>query len=149
MRTVGDACGVKGHHAPGDIFTAHKIAIHIIQQLITVDIAVVIRCGDRLRMIVEQPGAKRTDNIIVSFKGLVHRRWLVHAPGDGFEVVDTESKRVTTAIPPYHIKRMMPVMDPIDPRLLFCFDQEIARLVERLQVLRSTDITLAKGSMLE
>src|ERR1700722_7831954 len=84
MRPMRDTPGVQGDHPPGNMFTAHKIAVDIIQDLVTVDIAVIVGSRNRKRMIIKKPRTKRTDHIVMSFERLMHRRRLMHTPRDRF-----------------------------------------------------------------
>src|SRR5882757_9289110 len=120
VRSMGDPTGMQGNHAFGDVFPAHEVSIYIVQKFVTVDITVIIRCGNRLGVIIEETGTERTYDKIMPFKSLVHRRGLMHPTRNRFEVMDAESKRITTTIPSNYIKRMMAIMDSIDPPFLFC-----------------------------
>src|SRR5450432_2120313 len=53
MRPMGNATWMQGEHSAGDMLTAHEVAVHIIEQLVTVDITVIIRRRDSLRVVVE------------------------------------------------------------------------------------------------
>src|ERR1700722_10320682 len=100
-------------------------------------------------MIIEQAWAKRTNHEIVPFKSLMHRRRLVHSPGNGLEVMNAKGKGITAAIPADHIEWMMRIMNRVDPTLLFHPDKEIVFLVMRGQRPRPTNIPLAKRRVLQ
>src|SRR4051812_43814882 len=134
MRAMRYTGRMQGDHAPGYVLTTHKIAIHIIQHFIAVDIAVVIRGRYRLRVIVEQAWTERTYHIVIAFKGLVYRWRLVYPAGYGFKIMYAESERVTTAVPPNNIKRVMAIMQVIHHAPFFGADQKIAFLIESGQV---------------
>ncbi len=68
MRTMRNTCGMQGDHATGHILAAHEIAVYIIQHFIAVDIAVVIRCRNGLRMIIEEAWTKRAYHKIMRFE---------------------------------------------------------------------------------
>src|SRR5688572_24051885 len=110
MRPMRNTARVQGDHTPRNVLTAHEIAIHIIKQLITVYIAVVIGSGDGLGVIIKEAGAKRAYHIIIALKSLVYRRRLMHTACNGFKIMDAESKGITATIPAHHIKRVMPIM---------------------------------------
>src|SRR2546421_2620944 len=125
MGTMRYACRVQGDHSPGHVFATHEISIYVIQHFVTINIAVVVRGGYSLRMIVEQPWTKRTNNKIICFESQVNGRRLVYTACDGFKIMDGEGKRITTAVPPNDVKRMIAIMDIIQHTFLFCFDEEI------------------------
>src|SRR6202012_3180739 len=108
MRTMRDPAGMQRDHPLGHILPAHEVPVHIIQQFVTVDIAMVIGRRNSLGMIVEQPGTKRTDYKIMPLEGLVHRRRLMYPPVNKLEIMKAEGKRVTTTLPADHVERMMP-----------------------------------------
>ncbi len=62
-----------------------------------------------LGVVVEQPRHERADDEVGALEGLVHRRWLVDAPGDRLEVVDGEGVRVQAAVPADHVERVVEV----------------------------------------
>src|SRR3954452_20485797 len=102
VRTMRNACRVQCDHTSGYIFAAHKITIYIIQYLIAVYIAMVVRCRNRLRMIIEQAGYKTAHYKVVGFKCLVYRRWLMHPAGNRLEIVYAKGKWITTAVPAHY-----------------------------------------------
>src|SRR3954453_7108318 len=77
VRTMRNTCRVQRYHTAGYIFAAHKVPIYIIQYLITIYIAMVVWCRNRLRVIIEQARYKTAHYKVVSFKCLVYRRWLM------------------------------------------------------------------------
>ncbi len=130
-------------HAARYILTAHEVTINIIYQLVAINITVIVGSRNTLRMVLKQTGNKRAYNIIISFEGLVNGWWLVHPSRDGFKVVNTESERIAASVPPYHIKRMMTVMNAIHSSFFLCSDQEITFFVDCNQFFRSADIAFA------
>ena len=52
VRAMRNAGRMKGKHPAGYVFPAHKIAVNIIQQLITVNVTVIIRSRNSKWMIV-------------------------------------------------------------------------------------------------
>src|SRR5438477_6585086 len=91
MWTMRYAAGMQGDHATRYIFAAHEIPVHIIDHFIAIYITVIIRSRNGLRVVVEQPGTKRANNIIVRFKCLVNRRWLMHTSCYRLKIMDAES----------------------------------------------------------
>src|SRR3712207_9226387 len=70
--------------------------------LVGVDVAVVVRRRDRLRVEVVGARAEAADDEAVPLKGLVHRRRLVHAADDRLEVADVERDRKSTRLNSSH-----------------------------------------------
>lgn len=58
MWTVGNASRMQGDLSFFNVISAHKITIHIIQQLIAVDVAMVIRRRNGIGMIIINRGTK-------------------------------------------------------------------------------------------
>src|SRR5262245_4318786 len=110
---VRNTTGMQCDHTTRYILTAHEIAIHIIQHFITVDVAVVVRRRYCLRMVIEQTRTERTHHIVITLKGLVYGRRLVYTAGNRLKIVNAESKRITITVPPYNIKRMVPIMQVV------------------------------------
>jgi hypothetical protein len=52
MRAMRYAGRMQGDHATGNMFSAHKFTIHVVQYFIAVDIAVIIRSGNGIRVII-------------------------------------------------------------------------------------------------
>src|SRR5580698_2518644 len=77
------------------------------------------------------------------------RRRLMHPAGDRFEIMNAECKRVTTTVPADHVKRMMPVMDPVDHPLFLRPDQKIPLIIMGGQRLRPPNIPFAIRRMLQ
>src|SRR6185312_9028955 len=133
MRPVRDPAGMQGDHAFRHILAAHEIAVDIVKDLITVDIAVIVGGGYREGMIIEQPGAKGTDDEIVSFESLVDRRRLMDPPRYRLEIVNAERIRITATVPADDVERVMRIVNSVYPSLLPGSDQEITLLIMRSQ----------------
>ena len=71
MRAVRDACRMKGQLALVDIVPAHEITIHIVEDLVGVDIAVVIGRRDGFGMVVIQARDEGADHELVGFELLL------------------------------------------------------------------------------
>ena len=107
MRAVRDAVGMQRDRAELDPLPAHELARGVVEHLVRVDVAVVVRRGHRLGMEIVRPRAERADDEAVALEGLVHRRRLVHAPDDRLEVVDVERPGIELAVPPDDVERMV------------------------------------------
>src|SRR6476620_5887915 len=132
MRAVWNTTRMQCDHSSGHIFAAHEIAVHIINHFITVNVAVIIWSRNTLRMIIKHTGNKTADNKIICLKSLMYRWRLMHTTGDRLKIMNRECKRVTTSVPPNYIKRVMTIMYMVHASFLFCFNCEVALLVERL-----------------
>lgn len=95
-------CQVTGIYAGA----AHKVAIHIVEHLVTVDIVVVVRCGDRLGMEVVRSGNKVADNKVVGGKHQMIRWGQVNLAYLGRVLCDVEGPGVDKTVPTHQIKRM-------------------------------------------
>src|SRR4051794_9714998 len=98
-------------------------------------------------MIIIHAWHKRAYYKVVPFKCLVDRGWLMHPPGDRFEIVYGECKGITAPIPADHINGMMEVMDPVHNPLLFCHNKKITLFINCLQVLRLPDVPFTIGGI--
>ena len=70
----------------------------------------VVRGRNGIRMIIVQPGYKRTNHKGIGLKGLVYGRWLVYAAGYGFKIVNRKDIGIAASVPPYYVKRMCAIM---------------------------------------
>ena len=113
VRPVRNTGGMQRDHSTGNMFAAHKIAIHIIQHFITVDITVIIRCRNCIGMIIVQPRHKTANHKGVGFKSLVHRRRLMHPPCYRFKIMYRKNVGITAAVPPNYIKGMCAIMQAV------------------------------------
>ena len=84
-----------------------KSPARVEEHLVGVDVGVVVRDLDRVRVEVEQAGHERADDEAVARERLVHRRRLVDAPDDRLEVVDAERERVHAAVPADDVERVV------------------------------------------
>src|SRR5690606_11353092 len=89
-----------------NVVAAHKIPVHVIQNFICIDIAVVVRRGYGFRMVVVHSWHKRTDYKVSAFKLLMNRRWHVYPAGNGLKIKNGEGVRIVVSIPAYQIKGM-------------------------------------------
>src|SRR3546814_15316211 len=77
MGSVWNTTRMKSDLAPFHAFTAHKVTFHVIQHFVRIYVAVIVRCRNRLRMIIVFPGAERANHELIRFEGLMNRRGLV------------------------------------------------------------------------
>ena len=89
-----------------NVVPTHEITIHVVEQLVRIHIAVVIRRGNRIGMVIIQAGDEGTDHKIVAFKLLVNGRRHVDASRQGLKVENGDGVWIIKAIPAYYIKRM-------------------------------------------
>src|SRR5664279_5601985 len=85
-------------------------------------------------MVIVHTWYKRANYKIVSLKRKMHWRWLMNSARDWLKIVNRKSKRITTAIPSDHIKRVMQVMNAIHHSFLFGHDKKITFPVNCLQI---------------
>src|SRR5688572_22759447 len=128
MRPMRYTRGVQRDHPTRDVLPAHKIAIHVIQYFVAVDIAVIIWRGYGVRVIIVEPRYKTADHEIMRLERLVNGRRLVYPPRDRFKIMYAEGVRITTAIPTDHIEGMMPIVYTVHASFLLCLYHEVTRL---------------------
>ena len=77
------------------------------------------------------------------------RRRLVDPPGDGLEILDVEDPRIQEAVPAHHVERME--VEVVGRQLIARLDAhlELPALHVRLEPLRTADVALAVGRVLE
>ena len=81
-------------------------------------------------MVIVQARTKTAHHEIMGLESEVYRRWLVYTSRDGLKIVYAECKRITLAIPSYHIEGVMGVMKTIQYPFLFGFDEEVSRFID-------------------
>ena len=124
-----DTSRVQRDHALFYVFTAHEIAIDVVEHLIAVDVAMVVRRRDGLRVVVVQARHEGADYKVAGGKGLVHGGRLVHPAGDGLEVVNAESIGVYVAVPADQVEGVVEVIIGVHLILLFDIKQELPLLI--------------------
>src|SRR5690554_2483063 len=132
-----------------DVVSAHEITIYIIQHFIGVDIAVVVRCWNRIRMVIIQTWNKRANHKRTGFKGLMDWRWLMDSSCNRLEIVNRKCIRIVKSIISNYIKRMCGINHIKDFVLLTYFYQEITLFVMGFYFFRTADIALTKRRMLQ
>ena len=101
-----DAARMRRNMPQSNVITAHKIAIHVINHLVRIYIAVVVWRWNRLWMVVVKARDKRTHHKSVGMEGLMHRWRLMDSPSDRLKIVDRETPRKIVAVPTHYIKGM-------------------------------------------
>src|SRR4051812_45426980 len=100
MRTVRNAVGMNRHRCRLDAAPRHEVALHVINDLVRIDVRVVVRRGYRERVIVEQTRNKRAHDESRPVERLMDGRRLMHPSGNRLEVVDVEREWPQMTVPP-------------------------------------------------
>ncbi len=148
MGAVWDTAGVQGDHPFLYMFTAHKVAIDVVEHFIAVDIAVIIGRRDSQRMVIEQSRHKRANDEVAAGEGLVYGGRLMDPAGNGFKIVNGERIGVHVPVPAYQVEGVVEIIIGIDLVLLFDVKEELAMFIMGLQQVRFADIAFAEGRML-
>lgn len=130
------------------MFAAHEVAVHIVQYFIAVYVAVVVGCGNGLRVVIVEARHEGADDEIAPVESLVYRWRLVYAAGDRLELMDGEGVGIDVAVPADDIERVVEVVIGIDDVLFFDVKQELALLVVRGEVLGLANVALAEWRVL-
>ena len=131
------------------IIAAHKIAINVVQHLITVDIAVVVWRRNCFWMVIIQSRNEGTHHKSGCFKSLMYRWWLMHAPGYRFKIVNGKSVRKIISIPAHYIKRMCRINDFMHHSFFFDFDKKISFFIMGFQFVWQNKIAFTKRSVFQ
>src|SRR4030095_11007240 len=132
-----------------DALPAHELTRRVEQHLVRVHVAVIVRCGHRLRIEVIRPRAERADHEAVTLEGVGPRRRLMNATDDGLEIVDAEDPRIEVAIPAHDVERVVIENQLVQRVVLLDEDPEVTLLVVGLEVDRTSNVTLAVRRSLE
>src|SRR5829696_5809000 len=137
-----------------DASDIHALARRVVtgrveHDLLGLDVRVVVRQRDRLRVPVEHPRRERADHEVRALEGLVRRRRQVKASGARLEVVSVERVRPDVAVPPDDVERM-----PVEQVVLEAVphangDRELAGVVERLELHGRAEVPLRERRVLE
>ncbi len=149
VRSMRNACRMQRNVATINAGSAHKITFYVVQNLIRIDVGMIVRCRNRLGVIIVHPRHKTADDKGIGLECLVDRRGLVHAPCDGLEIVDGHGIRKVVTIPTHHVKRVRSVDIVVQLALFFDANGEFADLIECFQVRRRTHVPLAIRTVLE
>ncbi len=109
----------------------------------------VVGRGDDVGSVVEPAGHERAHDGSGHLKGLVHRRGLVLAPGDRFEVGDVEGVGVEMPVPGDDVERV--VIERVDRRAVADEDEHVGRrpVIEIAQLGGPPEVPLPVGGVLE
>ena len=149
VRAVWDPGGVERERGDVHAAAAHEVAGDVVDDLVAVDVRVVVRRGDRERVVVELAGHERAHDEVPGLEGLVDRRRLVDAARDRLEVRDVEPERPQVAVPADDVERVVPVVVGRDAVARADVDHVVAVLVERLAELGRVQVALAVRRVLE
>ena len=124
-------------------FPRHEIPFDVIQHLIRINVRVVVRGGNTVRVIVKQAWYERAHNESGTIKRLMNRRRLMDSTGNRFKVLDIESVRPKVTVPTHHVQWMM--FERVSRNHAPCFntDFELPRFVDRNDLLRDSNVTFA------
>src|SRR5688500_769905 len=145
MRTMRYSIGVMRDAAELDSLPAHELARRVVQHLVGIDVAVIVRSGNRFGVKVVGPWTERAHDEAVTLKCLVYRRRLVDTADDRLEIHDVECPRVEVSVPADHVERMMVEHQLIDAIVLFYKQREVSLLVMRLELKWTTNVSLGVG----
>src|SRR3989442_6282314 len=103
--------------------SARKVSAHIVQNLVTVDVAVIVGDRDGLGMIIQLPRHKGEYVESRSFERLMNWWRLMDSAGQGFEVVHIKDPRIKVTVPTDHIERI--VIENIRHQLIVYLDPNL------------------------
>ena len=149
MWPVGNAPGVEGNHPFFHIFTTHKVTVHVIQHLVTVDVAVVVGRGNGQGVVVEQARHEGANDEAPRGEGLVNRWGLVDPAGDRLKIVDRKGVGINVTIPTYDVEGVAEVMVGVEVVLLLDVEQKITLLIVGIQACGFADVAFAEGRVFE
>src|SRR4030067_3739846 len=86
-----------------DTLARHEISFRIIDYFIGIDIGMIVRSGNRLRVVIEESGYEGADHKISPLEGLVGWWRLMYPSGDGFEILDVENPGIQITIQPDNV----------------------------------------------
>src|SRR5579884_444156 len=128
-----------------DAATAAEVAVDVVEHFVAVDVAVVVRDGDRQRVVVELAWHKRADDEVGSLERLMHGWWLMDTTRDRLEVGDVEDPGVLAAVPANDVAGMVVV--PVAGESVTDFQAylEVAALSVCVQFFGSANVALTVG----
>ncbi len=150
VRTVRNAVGMMGDAPEFNSLPAHELARRVVQHLVRIHVAVIVRCRNRLGVKIVRPRTERADDEAIALKSLMHRRRLVNPANDRLEIPDVERPRVEVSIPSNDVEWVVIENDLVDPVILLDVQREIAFFVVRGELHRPTDVALGvRGTLHE
>ena len=149
VRAVRDALRVHRDGALLDALARLVIALDVVEDLVAVEVRVVVRHRDGVRVEVQEPRAEAADDEVVALERLVDRRRHVQLADDRAEVVDVEAVRVVAAVPAHHVERVVRVGVAVHQVAGLDADLVLALLVVSERELRHAQVALAVGRVLQ
>ena len=112
-----DAGRMDGERADVDPAAAHEVAGHVVDDLVTVDVRVVVRGRDGGGgVVVELAGHEAADHVVAGLEREMDRRGLVEVlAGDRLEVGDVEGEGPEVPVPADEVEGMVLVVVGGDP----------------------------------
>src|SRR5690349_13019523 len=104
---VGNTTRMQCNRCFFDAAPTAKVAIDIVEHLIAIDIAMVVRDRHRQWMIIQLSWHKRANHKVRSLERLMDRRWLMYTSRNWFEIVNIQDPGIGATIPTHHIQGMM------------------------------------------
>ena len=135
--------------ADRDPLARAEVAGDVVDHLLRLQIAVVIRDRHRLWVEVEMARTERADDEVRPLEGLVRGRRLVDPPGDRLEVVDRERPRVQEAVPADDVERVVVEDVVLVPAADADLDEVVAPVTVRLELGRRMDVAVVVRRALE
>ena len=99
LRSMRQSADMVCERALADPASCRVVALDVVQHLVRVEVAVVVREHDRLGVPVELARHERADHDVVGLERLMDRRRHVKASGARLEIVDVEGHRVDGPVP--------------------------------------------------
>ena len=146
---MGNAVRMVGDAPELDPLPAHELARGVVEHLVGIHVAVVVRRRHGLGVEIVRSGAEAAHHEPVALKGLVHWRRLVDAPDDRLEVVDVEGPRIEVSVPAHHVEGVVVEDDLVEAVVLLHQNRKVSPLVVDSEQARPADVALAVGRALD
>src|SRR5579864_4890522 len=130
LRTVREAADVMRERALADPASRCVVSLDVVQHLIGIEVAVVVRQVDRLWVPVELARYERADHEVLRLERLMNGRRHVKATGARFEVVDVEGHRVDRSVPTDHVPRR--VIEHVPAHVVGTLEPDLRRALAAL-----------------
>src|SRR3990172_6339179 len=88
-------------------FAAHEVTLGVVYDLVRLNVGVIVRHGDAIRVIIKETWDKGTEHEVVALKSLVGGRGLMDPARDRLKVLNVEYPGIEISIPPDNIEGMM------------------------------------------
>ena len=130
-------------------FRPHEVAVHIIEHLIGIDVAVIVRRRNGLWVVIVHPRRKSADHKVVCLKSLMDGRRHVYAAGDGLKIFCIECIGIIVTVPTHHIEGVR-IVDQAVQMILFPDDNgESPFFVPRVQPLWLANVAFTVWAVLQ